>query len=108
MWSGFSARPTRAALHQCCHCTKRATPSTDFQPNDRLANNSRQTRPETPEAFIAEPSAYVRWYREDMLKVFREGGRTVLREGGRAVFREDGRTVHDTIRDRRERLGLAA
>ena len=45
----------------------------------------------TAEEFIAEPSAYVRWYREGRLKAFREGGRR----------------VYDTIRGRRERLGLA-
>ena len=44
------------------------------------------------EAFIAELSAYIRWYREGRLKAFREGGRT----------------VYDTIRGRRRRLGLAA
>ncbi|WP_270405916.1 IS3 family transposase [Candidatus Collinsella stercoripullorum] len=46
----------------------------------------------TAEAFIAELSAYIRWYREGRLKAFREGGRT----------------VYDTIRGRRRRLGLAA
>lgn len=45
----------------------------------------------TAEEFIAELSAYVRWYREGRLKAFREGGRR----------------VYDTIRGRRERLGLA-
>lgn len=45
----------------------------------------------TPEAFVAELSAYVRWYREGRLKAFREGGRT----------------VYDTISGRRRRLGLA-
>ena len=45
----------------------------------------------TAEEFIAELSAYVRWYREGRLKAFREGG---------------GR-VYNTIRGRRERLGLA-
>ncbi|MCF6412999.1 hypothetical protein I7648_04705 [Collinsella tanakaei] len=44
------------------------------------------------EEFIAELSSYIRWYREGRLKAFREGGRT----------------VYDTIRGRRERLGLAA
>ena len=46
----------------------------------------------TAERFIAELSSYIRWYREGRLKAFREGGRT----------------VYDTIRGRRERLGLAA
>ena len=44
----------------------------------------------TAEAFIAELSEYVRWYREGRLKAFEEGGRV----------------VYDTIRGRRERLGL--
>lgn len=46
----------------------------------------------TAEGFIAELSAYIRWYREGRLK----------------AFREEGRTVYDTIRGRRGRLGQAA
>lgn len=46
----------------------------------------------TAEAFVEALGAYVRWYREGRLKAFREGGAT----------------VYDTIRGRRERLGLAA
>lgn len=45
----------------------------------------------TAEGFIGELSVYVRWYRRERLKTFREGGRT----------------VYDTIRGRRERLGPA-
>ena len=54
--------------------------------------HGRDWRGFTAEAFIAELSEYIRWYREDRLK----------------AFDEDGRTVYDTIRGRRERLGLAA
>ena len=54
--------------------------------------HGRDWRGFTAEAFIAELSEYIRWYREDRLKAFDEGGRT----------------VYDTIRGRRERLGLAA
>ena len=46
----------------------------------------------TAEEFIGELSGYIRWYREGRLKAFGEGGGT----------------VYDTIRGRRERLGLAA
>ena len=53
--------------------------------------HGRDWRGWTAEAFIGELSAYVRWYREGRLKAFREGGGT----------------VYDTIRGRRERLGLA-
>ena len=46
----------------------------------------------TAEEFVGALGGYVRWYREGRLKAFREGGLT----------------VYDTIRGRRERLGLAA
>lgn len=46
----------------------------------------------TAEEFVGALGDYVRWYREGRLKAFREGGLT----------------VYDTIRGRRERLGLAA
>ena len=53
--------------------------------------HGRDWRGWTAEEFVAELSAYIRWYREGRLKAFREAGRT----------------VYDTIRGRRERLGLA-
>ena len=46
----------------------------------------------TAEEFMARLSGYIAWYREGRLKAFDEGGAT----------------VYDTIRGRRERLGLAA
>ena len=46
----------------------------------------------TAEGFIGELGRYVRWYREERLKAFDEGGRT----------------VYDTIMGRRARLGTAA
>ena len=46
----------------------------------------------TAERFIEELSAYIRWYREERLKAFDEGGRA----------------VYDTIRGSRMRLGFAA
>lgn len=46
----------------------------------------------TAERLIEALGNYIRWYRERRLKAFREGGGS----------------VYDTIRGRRERLGLAA
>ena len=52
----------------------------------------RDWRGVTAEAFIAELSEWIGWYREGRLKLFDEGGAK----------------VYDTIAGRRRRLGLAA
>lgn len=54
--------------------------------------NGRDWSRTTPEQFVAELDEYIRWYREDRLKLFVEGNDK----------------VYDTLEGRRAKLGLAA